>query len=349
MTTKTRAQMAEAFTTLAIDDDATYLCVITEGESAALACQDRMSGIRVRNLIQAQTRLADSIEQGPTGRITVRLGGRGTARNRVCVYTKIVTEDRDFIMVGQCQGSGYTLWDIAPAPVDLTRRQMVVEELDDEAADADGSTEIVTGATAREAVNSFLMDQRQQSGLHDYDLTADSQTDRIAEVDAVRAHATPAQGAVNVFATVTPGPASFAITGAHAYDSGVTGRIKSGIEKAGLPFPTGQVSARIDDHRGASETLDLAITCAVLGAAGQIDRYALDRIACLGGVCDGLLTPVYNLPAVVTSAHKSGYRTVLVPATQVIAARHLGLDIEVIGAHHLTQAVDVINQLVDES
>ncbi|MFJ1607020.1 hypothetical protein ACIOHS_27155 [Streptomyces sp. NPDC088253] len=183
MTAENHAQMTEVFAALAIDTDATYLCVITEGESAALSCQDRMSGIRVRNLIQAQTRLADSIEQDPAGRITVRLADRNPARSRVCTYMRIVAEDRDFIMVGQCQGGGYTLWDIAPAPVDLSRRQVVVEELDVEAADAFGTVNIVSGTTAREAVNSFLMGMRQQSGLDDYDLTADSRTENLEALE----------------------------------------------------------------------------------------------------------------------------------------------------------------------
>ncbi|MEU6594274.1 magnesium chelatase domain-containing protein [Streptomyces sp. NPDC046881] len=84
---------------------------------------------------------------------------------------------REFIIVGQCQGTGYTLWDAAPAPTDPARRAAVLEELGVEAADAFGSVETEHGANAREAVENFLADMRRQSGLDDYGLTADSRTD----------------------------------------------------------------------------------------------------------------------------------------------------------------------------
>ncbi|MER7740021.1 hypothetical protein ABTX34_17175 [Streptomyces sp. NPDC096538] len=87
----------------------------------------------------------------------------------------------EFIMVGQRQATGYKLWDIAPAPTDLSRRRVVVEELDVEAADALGEVDIIKGATPRQAVDAFLADLRWMSGNQDYALTADSNTSCLEE------------------------------------------------------------------------------------------------------------------------------------------------------------------------
>lgn len=86
---------------------------------------------------------------------------------------------REFIILGQCQGTGYTLWDIAPAPTDPRRRAAVLEELSVDAMDACGSVNTEWGTTPREAVSRFLADMRHQSGLDDYGLTAESRTDNL--------------------------------------------------------------------------------------------------------------------------------------------------------------------------
>ncbi|WP_086728359.1 hypothetical protein [Streptomyces carpinensis] len=88
--------------------------------------------------------------------------------------TATTTEAREFIIVGQDQGTGYTLWDIAPAPTDPARRAAALEEIGVEAADAFGSVNTEFGTTAREAPDKFLAGMREQSGLDDYGLTADN-------------------------------------------------------------------------------------------------------------------------------------------------------------------------------
>ncbi|MFF0092711.1 magnesium chelatase domain-containing protein [Streptomyces canus] len=263
--------------------------------------------------------------------------------------TTTAPELREFIIVGQCQGTGYTLWDIAPAPADPVRRAMVLEEIGVDAADTFGDVNTETGATAREALDNFLAVMREQSGLDDYGLTTDSRTERIDEVDAVRAHGASTKARVEIIATVTPGADSFAITGAHPLDTDVQARIHGGITRAGITFPAGEVTVRITDHRGAADALDLATACAILGAAGQIDRYALDAIVCLGELsCDGFVCDVSDLPALMETAYLGGHRTVLVPATQAFQARRTGFGLTVIGARHLTQAVDAVNRLARE-
>ncbi|CAL9536758.1 hypothetical protein [Streptomyces sp. enrichment culture] len=101
--------------------------------------------------------------------------------------TATTTPVREFIIVGQCQGTGYTLWDIAPAPTDRARRDAVLEEIGMDAMDAFGSVNTECGATASEALERFLTDMRKQSGLDDYALTDDSQTECLTEPTLVSA------------------------------------------------------------------------------------------------------------------------------------------------------------------
>ncbi|MEU6928968.1 hypothetical protein AB0A05_07370 [Streptomyces sp. NPDC046374] len=103
--------------------------------------------------------------------------------------TQVPAENREFIIVGQCQGTGYTLWDVAPAPTDPARRGALLEELGVDAMDAFGSVTCEWAATPRGAVNKLLVAQRDRSGLDDYDLTADSQTDNLGPEEAMPATA----------------------------------------------------------------------------------------------------------------------------------------------------------------
>ncbi|MFC8887091.1 hypothetical protein ACFT54_10075 [Streptomyces cinereoruber] len=91
----------------------------------------------------------------------------------------LAPEAREFIIVGQNRGNGYTLWDVAPAPTDPTRRATVLEELGIEAMDALGSVELEWATTARAAVNQLLTTLRDASGLDEYALTPDSRTENL--------------------------------------------------------------------------------------------------------------------------------------------------------------------------
>jgi hypothetical protein len=86
------------------------------------------------------------------------------------------TQSQEFILVGRRGATSYTLWDIAPAPADLSRRRRVVEELDVEAADALGEVDIIPGATAARALDIFLDGLRAASGNPDYALAPGSNT-----------------------------------------------------------------------------------------------------------------------------------------------------------------------------
>lgn len=89
------------------------------------------------------------------------------------------TPVREFIIVGQDQGTGYTLWDVAPAPTDPARRAAVLEELGVDAMDALGQVSTEWATTPRQAVARLLETLREQTGLDDYGLTPDSRTENL--------------------------------------------------------------------------------------------------------------------------------------------------------------------------
>ncbi|MFI0827262.1 hypothetical protein ACH4Q7_22715 [Streptomyces roseolus] len=86
---------------------------------------------------------------------------------------------REFIIVGQDQGTGFELWDVAPAPTDNRRRAIVLEEIGVDADDAFGSVNLEWATSPRAAVNQLITALRDQSGLDDYDLTPKSQTENL--------------------------------------------------------------------------------------------------------------------------------------------------------------------------
>jgi hypothetical protein len=260
------------------------------------------------------------------------------------------TQTPEFIIVGRRDAASYTLWDIAPAPFDLSRRQEVVEELDVEAADAFGEVDIVQGATAAEALDGFLDGLRQASGNPEYALAPDSNTSNLAATAAC-ANGAAKSGTVLAEATVWPGEDSFRIAGWHPYDRTAGARIHGAIASSGLTFPDGAVSVRIDDHRGVAGTLDLPAACAVLAASGQLDPRALGQVVLLGEL-NGFGGAIDVLPGITdaaTAAHLNGYRTVFVPARQAEDVRALGLGLNVVGVEDLTAAVTALRALAEQS
>lgn len=255
------------------------------------------------------------------------------------------TSTREFILVGQCQGTGYTLWDIAPAPTDASRRATVLEELGVDAMDAFGSVNTAHGATAREALDSFLAEMREQSGLDDYGLTADSKTDNLGDSDVIHAYGAASTGTVEIKVAIQAGPDAFLMRGGHPHDAMGYVRIHDGIVAAGFAFPEGTVAVRIDNHRNVTSTLDLATACGVLAAAGEVDRFTLDRTVLLGELrFDGHVSSLPGIADAARSAETCGYHAVVVPVAQLGDVLHLGLDLEVIGVRTLREAVTYLNR-----
>lgn len=258
------------------------------------------------------------------------------------------TRTPEFIIVGRRGAASYTLWDVAPAPFDLTHRRKVVEELDVEAADALGEVDIIKGTTAAEALDSFLDGLRQASGNPDYALAPNSDTSNLA-VAAACANGAAKAGMVLVEAAVWPGPDSFRIAGWHHYDRTADARIRDAIVSSGFTFPDGGVSVRIDNHRNVAGTLDLPAACTILAASSQLDPSVLDQVVLLGELCGfgGGIDALPGITDAATAAHLNGHRTVFVPARQAHDVRALGLGLNVVGVRSLAEAVTILRALAD--
>ncbi|MGA5497729.1 magnesium chelatase domain-containing protein [Streptomyces cinereoruber] len=172
----------------------------------------------------------------------------------------------------------------------------------------------------------------------------------MADTATARAHTTSARGPIVVTATITPGPDSFTITGAHAYDTSRHGRIQGGLTRGGFSFPAGEVDVRIDKHWNLTDTLDLAVACAILAAGGQIDPGILDRVVLLGGMgWTGHLDPVMGVADCAHMARQGDRRTILVPAEQSMRVHRLDFGLDVVGVRSVREAADFLNRQADRA
>lgn len=202
--------------------------------------------------------------------------------------TETTTETREFIIVGQDQGSSYLLWDVAPAPTDATKRAMALEEIEIDAHDAFGSVHLEHATSARAAVDQLLSALREQSGLDDYPLSPASQLESYqADPDPNaatepepygKAHALSAtrDAGYQVNASSVPGTATFIVDGLPVRSTTSTrDRVRAGVINSGLDWPMSNVLVKIaptgtdgDDATSVGTSgLDLAIACSVLAAA----------------------------------------------------------------------------------
>jgi hypothetical protein len=250
------------------------------------------------------------------------------------------SDTREFVIIGQDQGTGFQLWDVAPAPADPDPRAAVMEELGVDAMDAFGDLTTVWGASPRAAVQAFLVEMRERSGLDDYGLTADSQTDCLgpepepapepdpAPYGRARTLSAAVDVAYRVFALSQPGVASLTINGLpNRHGIETRDRVRAGVVNSGLYWPntrlTVQATPRDDQPKhGSSTGLDLAIACTALAACNHIAPESLAGTAMVGELgLDGKVRAPRDLPDLVRALAASGARTVIVPdgAADVLA------------------------------
>lgn len=275
--------------------------------------------------------------------------------------TETTTETREFIIVGQDQGGSYLLWDVAPAPVDPTKRAMALEEIEIDAHDAFGSVHLEHATGARAAVDQLLSALREQSGLDDYPLSTASQLESyVAEPQPVadepepygQAHALSAtrDAGYQVEASSVPGTATFNVEGLPVRSTASTrDRVRAGIVNSGLDWPMSNVLVKVapigtdgDDVTSVGTSgLDLAIACAVLAAAGQLSGDCLAGVGIVGelGLDGGVRVP-YGLPGTVRAIAAGGTTTVLVPNRAVEDAATAG--VRAIGVGSLDEALAVL-------
>ncbi|WP_199570553.1 magnesium chelatase domain-containing protein [Streptomyces murinus] len=269
---------------------------------------------------------------------------------------------REFIIVGQDNGTGYTLWDVAPAPDDATKRAMALEEIEIDAYDAFGSVHTEYATSARAAVDQLVAELRKQSGLDDYGLTPDSQLDNY------KAEPQPATGtdpepfgraqslaatrdsAYRVEVSSTPGLPVFNVDGLPLRSTVETrDRVRAGVVNSGLDWPMANILVRLAPTSAApdavtsvgSSGLDLAIAVSVLAAAGQIPADCLAGAALISELgLDGAVRTPYALAKSVRAVADSGAPVVLVPASAIDDAATAG--VRVIGVGSLNEAVAVL-------
>lgn len=270
-----------------------------------------------------------------------------------------ITETREFIIVGQDSGTSFTLWDVAPAPADPTKRDMALEEIGIDAHDAFGDVSTEYATNARAAVDRLVAKLRERYGCDDYALSPDSKLDNY-ESDSTpqpaqepepfgRAHALSAtrDSGYRIVATSTPGLPHFNVNGLPARSPReTTDRVRAGVINSGLVWPTTNVLVRIsaigqNGTRVGVSGLDLAITCSVLAAAGQLSSDCLAGVAMVGemGLDGGVRVP-YGLPSTVSRIVGGGTRTVIVPKASVRDLEYTGA--RTIGVSSLDEALAVL-------
>ena len=118
-----------------------------------------------------------------------------------------------------------------------------------------------------------------------------------------------------------------------------TSRVKAAIVNSGLKLPSRRITVNLSPasvpKHGSS--FDLAIAITVLAASGEVRAESVVRHIHLGELgLDGSIRPVRGILPAVLAARNAGFGSVIVPALNLAEAR-LVADIEVVGAHHLSQ------------
>ncbi|MFJ7489701.1 magnesium chelatase domain-containing protein [Streptomyces sp. NPDC097727] len=116
------------------------------------------------------------------------------------------------------------------------------------------------------------------------------------------------ESAAVVHATIGPGLDSFAIDGV-SHERETRDRIRAAIVNGGYAWPTGRVTVTVESvaARPLGSMHDLAIACAILGAAGHYGPNALTNVAFIGELgLDGRVRPVPDVNEAARSAIASG-------------------------------------------
>lgn len=262
--------------------------------------------------------------------------------------------DTEFIIVGQDQGTSFTLWDVVPAPTDRFKRDAYLEELGMDAMDAFGDVTTEWAESPRAAVAKLLSAMREQSGICDYGLTADSNTDCLgpepepATDPTPYGHARALGGGYRITAFSEPGLSSIVLEGLPGrYAIETRDRIRAGVVNSGLNWPGAHLTVKVTRltaaDRRVSSGLDLAAACATLAAAGEIPADCLAGAAMIGELgLDGRVRTPATLLGQVRAAAANGAPAVIVPAG---AAREAGRvpGVRVIGVGSLNDALAVLS------
>ncbi|UGY93839.1 YifB family Mg chelatase-like AAA ATPase [Streptomyces gobiensis] len=150
---------------------------------------------------------------------------------------------------------------------------------------------------------------------------------------------------VEVQADLEPGVATFTLVGLP--DKSLVesrDRVRAAVVNSGAEWPQKKLTVGLSPAsvpKGGSG-FDLAVACAVLGAAERIDPRELADVMMIGELgLDGSVRPVRGVLPAVLAAADAGYRQVVVPE-QTVSEAALVPDMAVLGVRSLRQLIAVL-------
>ncbi|MEU8823047.1 YifB family Mg chelatase-like AAA ATPase [Streptomyces sp. NPDC048636] len=150
---------------------------------------------------------------------------------------------------------------------------------------------------------------------------------------------------VEVQADLEPGVAAFTLVGLP--DKSLVesrDRVRAAVVNAGVPWPQKKLTVGLSPAsvpKGGSG-FDLAVACAVLGAAERIDPRQIADLMMIGELgLDGRVRPVRGVLPAVLAASEAGYQQVVVPE-QTAAEAALVPGVSVLGVRSLRQLIAVL-------
>jgi len=150
---------------------------------------------------------------------------------------------------------------------------------------------------------------------------------------------------VEVQADLEPGVAAFTLVGLP--DKSLVesrDRVRAAVVNSGAAWPQKKLTVGLSPAsvpKGGSG-FDLAVACAVLGAAERIDPRAIADLMMIGELgLDGRVRPVRGVLPAVLAAAEAGYRQVVVPE-QTAAEASLVPGVSVLGVRSLRQLIAVL-------
>lgn len=157
---------------------------------------------------------------------------------------------------------------------------------------------------------------------------------------------------VEVQADLEPGVAAFALVGLP--DKSLVesrDRVRAAVVNSGADWPQKKLTVGLSPASvpKSGSGFDLAVACAVLGAAERIDPRAIADLVLIGELgLDGRVRPVRGVLPAVLAAAEAGYRQVVVPE-QTAGEASLVPGVSVLGVRSLRQLIAVLtNEPVPE-
>ncbi|OEV11679.1 YifB family Mg chelatase-like AAA ATPase [Streptomyces nanshensis] len=151
---------------------------------------------------------------------------------------------------------------------------------------------------------------------------------------------------VEVQADLEPGVATFTLVGLP--DKSLTesrDRVRAAVVNSGADWPQKKLTVGLSPAAvpKSGSGFDLAVACAVLGAAERIDPRSIAELMMLGELgLDGRVRPVRGVLPAVLAAADAGYRHVVV-AEEAVPEASLVPDVTVLGVRSLRQLIALLN------